>query len=64
MARRPQRSRRLSASGIRGGSWARTPPSYPLKEADAFQRLVSKERARSGMGLSPLKEADAFQRLV
>ena len=36
----PQRSRRLSASGMRTGSRS-CPRSRSLKEADAFQRLVS-----------------------
>ena len=85
----PQRSRRLSASGIpaprpdglcrRVASKKQTPFSVwylqasaialwaqvGLKEADAFQRLVSMVVAAAPLRFfSGLKEADAFQRLV
>ena len=39
-ALRPQRSRRLSASGMRRRCRRSWRPSWRLKEADAFQRLV------------------------
>ena len=61
----PQRSRRLSASGIGRDRKSPTRARARLKEADAFQRLVYH---RSEGQLQPphrrLKEADAFQRLV
>ena len=60
----PQRSRRLSASGMTPASWGRQATTGCLKEADAFQRLVSGRLRRPAARSSGLKEADAFQRLV
>ena len=60
----PQRSRRLSASGISLAA-ARSPRArVPLKEADAFRRLVSVSSSPSSSRKPTLKEADAFRRLV
>ena len=57
----PQRSRRLSASGMRAVSPAVGRARGSLKEADAFQRLVSAvvRRARLG-GLSASKKQTPF----
>ena len=60
----PQRSRRLSASGINSTTTSRRGNTTCLKEADAFQRLVYEREWVNGNLVIRLKEADAFQRLV
>ena len=60
----PQRSRRLSASGMHTTIRDTAPAPPSLKEADAFQRLVSIRFASASSIAFCLKEADAFQRLV
>ena len=60
----PQRSRRLSASGISQAHRRLRGLHLRLKEADAFQRLVYYRVRHDGTPTSRLKEADAFQRLV
>ena len=47
-----------------GRQSCRPNPLPRLKEADAFQRLVSEVLYHAASALARLKEADAFQRLV
>ena len=63
LLRSPQRSRRLSASGIDLPPGTKGEGAY-LKEADAFQRLVYAGGCSRSAVWRDLKEADAFQRLV
>ena len=60
----PQRSRRLSASGMHDDGADAHRARARLKEADAFQRLVSAPSSTVARAPYRLKEADAFQRLV
>ena len=60
----PQRSRRLSASGIRQREHRARAAVRASKKQTPFSVWYSSARAGTGRRTECLKEADAFQRLV